>query len=140
MLYFAGGVTVSPALAQLGPIQQYGYFEYVYRLNRSEDMLSNETNLATWRGSASTYVWRPYILQLDGSLGLTRTVNDTSKQDSKGTVITGGLGMGLFSQSRFPFRLFYEKRDNRVDGDVFDQERTPHCARLPRERQRGRAR
>jgi hypothetical protein len=124
MLYFAGGVTVSPALAQLGPIQQYGYFEYVYRLNRSEDMLSNETNLATWRGSASTYVWRPYILQLDGSLGLTRTVNDTSKQDSKGTVITGGLGMGLFSQSRFPFRLFYEKRDNRVDGDVFDQERT----------------
>ena len=124
VLYFAGGVTVSPALAQLGPIRQYGYLEYVYRLNRSEDMQSNETNLATWRGSASTYVWRPYILQLDGSLGLTRTANDTSKQDSKGTVITGSLGAGLFSQSRFPFRLFYEKRDNRVDGDVFDQERT----------------
>ncbi len=120
----AGLVTAMPARAQLGPIHHYGYLEYVYRLNRSEDMQSNQTNLGTWRGSASTYVWRPYILQLDGSLGLTRTVNDTSKQDSKGTVITGGLGMGLFSQSRFPFRAFYEKRDNRVDGDLFDQERT----------------
>jgi hypothetical protein len=120
----AGLVTAMPARAQLGPINHYGYLEYVYRLNRSEDMQSNQTNLATWRGSASTYVWRPYILQLDGSLGLTRTANDTSAQDSKGTLITGGLGMGLFSQSRFPFRAYYEKRDNRVDGDLFDQERT----------------
>ncbi len=120
----AGVFTVAPSRAQLGPINHYGYLEYVYRLNRSEDMQSNQTNLATWRGSASTYVWRPYILQLDGTIGLTRTNNDTSKQDSKGTVITGGLGVGLFSQSRFPFRAYYEKRDNRVDGDLFDQERT----------------
>ena len=120
----AGLVTVMPARAQLGPINHYGYLEYVYRLNRSEDLPSNQSNLATWRGSASTYLWRPYILQLDGSLGLTRTANDTSKQGSRGTVITGSLGAGLFSQSRFPFRAYYEKRDNRIDGDVFDQDRT----------------
>ena len=120
---FAGLLAAHPVRAQLGPIYQNGYLEYIYRLNRSEDMQSNQTNLATWRGFASTYVWRPYILQLDGSLGLTRTNNDTSRQDSKGTLITGSLAASLFSQSRFPFRAYYEKRDNRVDGDVFDQER-----------------
>jgi hypothetical protein len=115
---------VSPARAQLGPIQHTGYLEYVYRLNRSEDMQSNQTNLATWRARASTFVWRPYILQLDGSLGLTQNDNSTSKQGSRGTLVTGSLGASLFGRSRFPFRAFYEARDNRVDGDVFDQDRT----------------
>jgi hypothetical protein len=123
IVYFAGGAAVSPARAQMGPIQHNGYMEYLYRLNRSEDMQSNETNFVTWRGRARTFVWRPYILQLDGSLGLSRTSNDTSRQDSEGTLITGSLASSLFSQSRFPFRAYYEKRDNRVDGDVFDQER-----------------
>ncbi len=124
ILVFAGVLATSPARAQLGPIQHTGYLEYVYRLNRSEDMQSNQTNLATWRGRASTFVWRPYILQLDGSLGLTQTDNSTSKQGSSGTLVTGSLGASLFGRSRFPFRAFYEARDNRVDGDVFDQDRT----------------
>ena len=124
ILVFAGALPVSPARAQLGPIQHTGYLEYVYRLNRSEDMQSNQTNLATWRARASTFVWRPYILQLDGSLGLTQNDNSTSKQGSRGTLVTGSLGASLFGRSRFPFRAFYEARDNRVDGDVFDQDRT----------------
>jgi hypothetical protein len=122
-LLFAGALTVTPVRAQLGPIQHTGYLEYLYRLNRSEALPSSQTNLATWRAFASTYVWRPYILQLDGSLGLTRTDNSTSGQGSKGTLITGGLAGSLFARSRFPFRAYYENRDNRVDGDVFDQDR-----------------
>jgi len=124
ILLFVGISVVNPARAQLGPIQHTGYLDYVYRLNRSEDMQSNETNLATWRARVSTFVWQPYILQLDGSLGLTRTDNSTSRQGSKGTLITGGLAASLFGRSRFPFRAYFENRDNRVDGDVFDQDRT----------------
>jgi hypothetical protein len=115
---------MSSARAQIGPIQHTGYLEYLYRLNRSEDMQSSHTNLGTWRARASTFVWRPYILQLDGSLGLTQTDNSNSKQGSKGTIITGGLAASLFARSPFPFRAYFESRDNRVDGDVFDQDRT----------------
>jgi hypothetical protein len=121
---FAGGIAVSPVEAQVAPIQHTGYLEYLYRLNRSEDMQSNETNLVTWRARGSTYVWQPYILQLDGSLGLTRTKNSTTQQGSEGTLITGGLSASLFGRSRFPFRAYFENRDSRVDGDVFDQDRT----------------
>ena len=123
MLVFASDLAVSPARAQLGPIQHTGYLDYVYRLNRSEDMQSNKTNLVTWRGRASTFVWQPYILQLDASLGLTRTDNSNSQQGSTGTLVTGGAAASLFGRSRFPFRAYFENRDNRVDGDVFDRDR-----------------
>ena len=121
---FAGVIAVNPAWAQLGPIQHDGYLEYLYRLNRGEFIPSNESNLVTWRARASTYLWQPYILRLDGSLGLTRTNNSTSNQGSKGTLITGGVAANLFARSPFPFRGYFESRDNRVDGDVFDQDRT----------------
>ena len=124
MLVFAGDSALSPVWAQLGPIRHTGYLEYLYRLNRSEDMQSNTTNLATWRGRASTYLWQPYILQLDASLGLTRTDNSNSQQGSKGTLVTGGVAASLFGRSRFPFRAYFDNRDSRVDGDIFDQDRT----------------
>lgn len=124
ILTFAGIIAASPVRAQVAPIQHSGYLEYLYRLNRSEDMPSNETNLVTWRARGSTYVWRPYILRLDGSLGLSQTKNSTSQQDSEGTLITGGLSASVFGRSRFPFRAYFESQDSRVDGGVFDQDRT----------------
>ncbi len=123
-LLFVGAIAVTPVQAQLGPIQHDGYLEYLYRLNRSEDAPSIETNFVTWRARASTFLWQPYILRLDGSLGLTRTDNSTSNQGSKGTLITGSVGASLFARSPFPFRAYFESRDNRVDSDVFDQDLT----------------
>lgn len=117
-------VLMAPSVhAQLGPIKHDGYFEYQYRMFRSEQAPTNTTNLLTWRGRASTYLWQPYILQLDGALGLTRTVNESSGAGNNGTLVTGGLVASAFSRSRFPFRAYIDNRDNRVDGDVFEQDR-----------------
>ncbi len=125
-LAFAAGIvvaTASQAHAQLGPVKHDGYFEYQYRLFRSEQSPTTTTNLLTWRGHASTYLWQPYILQLDGTLGLTRTVNESSGAGADGTLVTGGLVASVFPRSRFPFRAYIDNRDNRVDGDLFEQDR-----------------
>ena len=79
------------ALADMAPIDHDGYLEYQFRISRNDDGVGSDQHLATWRTRASTFVWRPYILQLDGSLGLTQTDNSNSQQGSKGTIITGGL-------------------------------------------------
>jgi len=111
------------ATAQLGPIQHDGFLEYQYRLNRSEDGPGYNTNLATWRTHASTFVWQPYILQLDGSLGLTRGRDSNSENSQKTSFVTGSLFANLFPRSHFPFRTFFEARDSRVDGGIFDRNR-----------------
>lgn len=113
-----------PAIAQIGPIYHDGFLEYQYRLNRVEQGGGNELQLATWRAQASTWVWRPYILQVDASLGLTRTRNSADDSSNTGNIITGTLAANAFARSHFPFRIFFESRDNRVDGDVFDVDRT----------------
>jgi len=120
LLTCLGPFTVAPARAQLGPVDHDGYLEYQYRLSRSEEGPSNELHLGTWRTQASTWVWQPYILQLDGTLGLTRTRNLATDTANKGSIVTGSVGANVFARSRFPFRAFFESRDNRVDGDVFD--------------------
>jgi hypothetical protein len=120
---FVGAITVNPVRAQMGPIQHSGYMEYLYRQSRAEDMPSEEINLGTWRARASTFFWQPYILRVDGSLGLTRANSSTSRQGFKNTIITGGLSSSLFARSPFPFRAYFESRDSRVDGDAFDQDR-----------------
>ena len=112
-----------PACAQLGPIRHDGYLEYQHRLFRNEQAPSSTTNLVTWRARASTYLWQPYILQLDGTLGITQTSNEVSGAVNDGTLLTGSLVANLFPRSRFPFRLFVDNRDNRVDGDIFERDR-----------------
>jgi hypothetical protein len=108
------------ARAQVGPIDHDGYLEYQYRLITNEDLANNTLHLATWRTRASTYVWQPYILIVDGNLGLTRARNTFGDQRNTNNIITGGVAANVFARSRFPFRAYFESRDSRVDGSVFD--------------------
>jgi len=110
--------------AQLGPIEHDGYLEYRYRAIRRDNNADNDLHSATWRTQASTFVWRPYILMLDGNLGLTRTRNVNPRSTDKGTIVTGALAANAFARSTFPLRLYFESRDSRVDGDVFDTDYT----------------
>ena len=105
---------------QLGPVQHDGYLEYQYRLSRAADLTDTELHLATWRAQASTYVWQPYILLLDGNLGLTESRSTSTSVGSTNSIITGGLAANVFPRSRFPFRAYFDVRDSRVDGDVVD--------------------
>jgi hypothetical protein len=119
----AAALTMGYAQAQqLGPVQHDGYLEYQYRLSRAADLTETELHLATWRAQASTFVWKPYILLLDGNLGLTESRTTSTDIGSTNSIITGGLAAKLFPRSRFPFRAFFEARDSRVDGDVVNIE------------------
>jgi hypothetical protein len=106
--------------AQLGPIYHDGYLEYRYRDNRSEDGATNQSHLAGWHARASTWIWQPYILQLDGMLGLSRNREASTSSGNKSTIITGGLAANVFARSRFPFRAYVDSRDSRLDGTGFD--------------------
>ena len=112
------------ARAQVGPVVHDGYLEYQFRLKRVDSAPGSDQHLATWRGRATTFVWKPYILLLDGSLGLTRTRNTSSKASEAGSIVTGALAASLFSRSTFPFKVYFESRDSRVDGDVYDADFT----------------
>ena len=116
-LYLPG----ADANAQLGPIQSSGFLEYQYQQNAGQDTVDNASHLGTWRANAATYLWTPWILQLNGSLGITRTVTraDVANDGHRAsTLLTGSLHTGLFQQSPFPVRAFIEKLDSRVDSNI----------------------
>ena len=118
------GTGTGAAAAEVAPIEQDGYLEYQFRMTRNEEGLGRDQHLATWRARASTFVWQPYILLLDGELGLTRTRNADSGNKDDGTIVTGRIGASAFARSTFPLRLYFESRDSRVDGDIFDSDFT----------------
>ncbi|MDH4107987.1 MAG: hypothetical protein OEW35_06705 [Gammaproteobacteria bacterium] len=109
-----------PARAQMGPVRHNGFVEYQYRLDNGRAATTNSTQLATWRGNFATYMWRPWILQLGGDVGLTQSINSRADARQDGEIVTGGLAASLFPRSHFPFRAYVEARDSRVDGDLSD--------------------
>jgi hypothetical protein len=124
MLVAATLAPIDSAFPELAPVDHDGYLEYQYRTTRNEDGFGNDQHLATWRATASTFVWQPYLLLLDGNLGLTRTRNADSENTNDGTIVTGAVIANAFARSTFPFRLYFESRDSRVDGDIFDTDFT----------------
>ncbi len=124
MLAAAAITPFDAACPDLAPVDHDGYLEYQFRTTRNEDGFGSDQHLATWRARASTFVWQPYILVLDGNLGLTRTRNADSDNTNDGTIVTGALIANAFARSTFPFRIYFESRDSRVDGDIFDSDFT----------------
>jgi hypothetical protein len=124
MLAAAAISPVDNAYPDVAPVDHEGYLEYQFRTTRNEDGFASDQHLATWRASASTFVWQPYILMLDGNLGLTRTRNADAANTNDGTIVTGALIANAFARSTFPFRIYFENRDSRVDGDIFDSDYT----------------
>ena len=122
-----GAAVFLPAVvtaADMAPVEHDGYLEYQFRTTRNELGVGSDQHLATWRARASTFVWQPYILLLDGNLGLTRSRSADSRNTDDGTIITGAIAAKAFARSTFPFRVYFEHRDSRVDGDVFDSDFT----------------
>jgi hypothetical protein len=112
-----------PVNAQIGPIQTSGSLEYQYQQNSGPDIVDSTTQLGTWRAKAATYFGAPWLVQLDGSIGLTRTFAQADIQGDgrrSSTLLTGALHTGIFQQSPFPVRAFVERLDSRVDNTISD--------------------
>lgn len=112
------------AHGQLGPVRSHGYFEYQYRLTDAESAGTTNAHLGTFKIDADTYVWEPYILQVDGFMALTRSLSASNQNgqtiDQTSNLVTGGLSANLFPQSHFPLRTYFERRDSRTDDEVIN--------------------
>jgi hypothetical protein len=106
----------------VGPIVHDGYVEYRYDVARRENAATRDQHLAHWQGRALTYLWQPWIVQLEGTLGLSRARGSVAQTSTENTIITGGFITSVFPQSRFPLRAFYERRDSRINTDDVDQD------------------
>jgi hypothetical protein len=108
------------ARAQLGPVVVDGFLEYQYRQRGGTGPNDVTGQLSTLRTNVSTYLWRPWILRVNASLGLTETVTENNDAKQNGTLITGGLRVDFLRDSKFPFAAYFESRDGRIDGDLLD--------------------
>lgn len=112
------------ATAQVGPADIDGFVEYQYRLTKGKGQDSFGTHFGTVFTQLSSYVWQPWIMQVNASLGLTKTRAETpnsgvsASQKRRESFVTGRLNVDILRQSRFPFLAYAETLDSRVDSDV----------------------
>ncbi|RLA35966.1 MAG: hypothetical protein DRR15_06105 [Gammaproteobacteria bacterium] len=110
--------------AQLGPIDVNGYVEYQYRLTAADRRPQLNSHVATLRTNASSYLWQPWIAQVNAALGITKIIADipgalqaeNSRQD--GVLLTGRLQVELLRQSRFPLIAYADRQDSSIENDL----------------------
>lgn len=124
MLVAVVAVPVQVAVGEIAPIDHEGHLEYRYRAVQTGGLGTSTQHFTTWRAKASTFVWRPYILLLDGNLGLTQGYRKDSKAKDSSTIVTGSVVAKVFARSTFPFQVYFQSSDSRVDGELFDADYT----------------
>jgi hypothetical protein len=100
-----------------------GYVEYQYRLNAADGRPQLNSHLATLRTNASSYLWQPWIAQVNATLGISKIIADipsvlqaeSSRQD--GILLTGRLQVELLRQSRFPLMAYADRQDSSIESD-----------------------
>lgn len=125
ILTFGMMISISQiAGAQLGPIDVNGYVEYQYRLTAADRRPQLNSHVATLRTNASSYLWQPWIAQVNAALGITKIIADipgvlqaeNSRQD--GVLLTGRLQVELLRQSRFPLMAYADRQDSSIENDL----------------------
>ena len=117
-------LTAGVAAAQVGPAEIDGFVEYQYRLNKGKGQDSIGTHVGSVFTNLSSYIWQPWIMQVNASLGLTKTSGESpnfgasTSQKRSESIVTGRLNVDIFRQSRYPFLAFAETQDSRVSSDI----------------------
>ena len=104
----------------LAPIRYWGLASLDYRYRDiAGDTSHGEVFTTTVNGA--TYVWQPWFLQVNGSVGVVGSV-DSSEQSSTARNVSGigTLDLALFPMSRFPFSLYVDVGDSRARAEVTD--------------------
>jgi hypothetical protein len=115
---FASMLLSNTAGAQMGPVDVYGFLEYRYRLFKPEGLTSLQSQGASLQTNVSTFLWRPWILGMSGSLSLSKRTADARLGQERTTLVRGGLRLNFLARSRFPLVIFYEDLDGNVESDV----------------------
>jgi len=105
------------AQAALPPVNTWGYLEYQWGRETSEEQPPSTSQRVTVKVNAATYIWQPWIALLDGGLGLSWSQLDQDGSGQNGELITGNARLRLFPRSHFPFEAFLERNSSNLEGD-----------------------
>lgn len=80
---------------------------------------------------ASSYIWRPWFVQVMGNLQLTQTETANDNSDSISNGVFGDATFSMFPVSRFPGSVYFEKRltEREYDSDNLAQDNTGEVLR-----------
>jgi hypothetical protein len=103
-----------------------------YFIDKADDIDARTLNAyTTLLGTADTYLWQPWLAQLQGNLALSVFYNNTESRDDGGGLgsnpeqttyaWSGGGRVGVFPYSRFPFEAYFDVSDSRTNGTLFEQ-------------------
>ena len=77
---------------------------------------------ATLNARTNTFIWQPWFAQVNGSLGLSlsRDNSDGNEASSKSqsVFVTGGGQLSLVPLSKYPFEAHFQRNDSRVSSDL----------------------
>lgn len=104
-------------LWQLGPWRRSGALTVDLRTRRLEDGRRVGTQLLIADGEWSTYLWRPWFVQLGFGLGAVASRETGSDEGTAtGLGLVGRAALSVFPASRFPFDARLELNDSRTLG------------------------
>lgn len=125
VMFCALGCSSSLWSLELAPLNVSGSVGFNYRLfDNSGDQTESKMTLGTLR--ANSYVWRPWLGTVDGSVTAALDSSDTElTQDgnretttSESQIYSGVINLNMFSQSRAPFNLSWQASDSRIDNNI----------------------
>lgn len=103
-----------------------GELQYTGRYARADDSgpsRSSESHVGTLRLDTSMPIWEPWLAHLRANVGLSVTETETRRggeepSSSTGRLRTGELELNVLPSSRFPLRIWADRRDSRLNDDV----------------------
>lgn len=117
-----GGIWAVPVRVRIG-----GSLSYDLRRSLNEGDSTKEQNmLSTLRASANTFIWEPWIAQVNGNLGISAVRSIADQNDASNTtknlVLTGGGQLSLLPMTSFPFEVHFDRSDSRVASELVSVE------------------
>ena len=104
--------------AALPPFRLWGDLGYDYRFEHLENRGDLNEHIGSLKLNAATYIYQPWIAQLEGGVRLSLRDTDLDTGDSDGRLVTGEGLLRMFPLSSFPFEAFFERTDSSVDTDL----------------------
>ena len=104
--------------AQMGPVDTDGYVEYRFTQFGGEGVGTNSAHGLIAHSNFSTFFWRPWILNINGNLGVRQRRADARLGDETSSDVYGGVWLNFIPRSSFPLTIYYEDTDQNVDSEV----------------------
>lgn len=100
------------------PLRWWGHTSYDFHWDKAGGESSVAQHLFAVNLNASTYVWQPWFVQLNGGLGIALNHSDAETGGTSGTIASGHSKLLILPQSRFPLSLHFERSDSRLSGEL----------------------